>query len=85
MVSVVAFYSKNDAVDIYDIADSLSAKGWHLNALQSPPAIHVAFTVPTAAAVDALTTDLVVAVEAELAKAKCQFPPKKSFRDEAEG
>ncbi|GLB08014.1 hypothetical protein AtubIFM57258_003382 [Aspergillus tubingensis] len=70
MVSVVAFYSKNDVVDIYDIADSLSAKGWHLNALQSPPAIHVAFTVPTAAAVDALTTDLVVAVEAELAKAE---------------
>ncbi|OOF98196.1 hypothetical protein ASPCADRAFT_205460 [Aspergillus carbonarius ITEM 5010] len=70
MVSVVAFDSKNEAIDVYDIADNLSAKGWHLNALQSPPAIHVAFTVPTSAAVDALTSDLVVVVEKELAKAE---------------
>ncbi|PWY87261.1 sphinganine-1-phosphate aldolase Bst1 [Aspergillus sclerotioniger CBS 115572] len=70
MVSVVAFDSTNEAIDVYDIADNLSAKGWHLNALQTPPAIHVAFTVPTSAAVDALTSDLVVVVEKELAKAE---------------
>lgn len=66
LVSVVAFASKNDAVDTYDIADAMSAKGWHLNALQSPPAIHVAFTIPTAAAVDKLTSDVIEVVEKQL-------------------
>ncbi|PYI34671.1 sphinganine-1-phosphate aldolase BST1 [Aspergillus indologenus CBS 114.80] len=79
MVSVVAFESKNDAVDIYDIADDLSAKGWHLNALQTPPAIHVAFTVPTASAVDALTNDLVEVVEKELEKAEERKRQGKSY------
>ncbi|RAH71602.1 sphinganine-1-phosphate aldolase DPL1 [Aspergillus aculeatinus CBS 121060] len=79
MVSVVAFESKNDAVDIYDIADDLSAKGWHLNALQTPPAIHVAFTVPTASVVDALTNDLVEVVEKELEKAEERKRQGKSY------
>ncbi|KAL9627986.1 MAG: hypothetical protein Q9204_006196, partial [Flavoplaca sp. TL-2023a] len=35
LVSVVAFDSPT--LNIYDIADSMSAKGWHLNALQNPP------------------------------------------------
>ncbi|KAL2001482.1 hypothetical protein VTN02DRAFT_1683 [Thermoascus thermophilus] len=66
LVSVVAFASKNDAIDTYDIADAMSAKGWHLNALQSPAAIHVAFTIPTAAAVDKLTSDVIEVVEKQL-------------------
>ncbi|KAL2799183.1 pyridoxal phosphate-dependent transferase [Aspergillus keveii] len=70
MVSVIAFESRNDAIDIYDIADDLSAKGWHLNALQSPPAMHVAFTIPTAAAVDTLISDVAEVVEKELVKAE---------------
>ena len=44
MVSVVAFQARN--LDIYDIADGMSAKGWHLNALQNPPSMHVAVTMP---------------------------------------
>lgn len=35
LVSVVAFTSKS--LDVYDIADAMSAKGWHLNSLQDPP------------------------------------------------
>ncbi|CAL5872373.1 uncharacterized protein PFLUO_LOCUS6637 [Penicillium psychrofluorescens] len=70
IVSVVAFASKNGAIDIYDIADDLSAKGWHLNALQSPPAMHCAFTIPTASAVDQLILDVIVVVEKELEKAE---------------
>jgi sphinganine-1-phosphate aldolase len=45
-------------VDIYEMADAMSAKGWHLNALQDPPAIHVAVTLPIVNAVDALIKDL---------------------------
>ncbi|KKK14729.1 hypothetical protein AOCH_001707 [Aspergillus ochraceoroseus] len=79
MVSVVAFECKNPAIYIYDIADDLSAKGWHLNALQSPPAIHVAFTIPTAAAVDKLTSDLVEVVGKELEKAEERKRQGKSY------
>jgi sphinganine-1-phosphate aldolase len=56
LVSVVAFSS--NTLNIYDIADAMSARGWHLNALQSPPAIHVAFTIPIVAIVDKLLLDL---------------------------
>ncbi|EFW21572.1 hypothetical protein D8B26_001746 [Coccidioides posadasii str. Silveira] len=69
MVSVVAFATTTAEIDIYDIADAMSAKGWHLNALQNPAAMHVAFTVPTANAVDQLTADLTEVVEIERAKA----------------
>jgi len=61
LVSVVAFTSTT--LDIYGVADAMSAKGWHLNALQNPPAIHVAVTLPIVAAVDALLADLKAAVE----------------------
>ena len=61
LVSVVAFLS--NTVDIYDIADAMGEKGWHLNALQSPPAIHVAVTLPIVDAADQLIADLVEVTE----------------------
>jgi sphinganine-1-phosphate aldolase len=61
LVSVVAFLS--NTLNIYDIADAMSAKGWHLNALQNPPAIHVAVTLPIVAVVDKLIADLVDTTE----------------------
>lgn len=63
LVSVVAFTS--DALDIYNIADAMSSKGWHLNALQDPAAIHVAVTLPIVPVVDELLDDLQAAVEDE--------------------
>jgi glutamate/tyrosine decarboxylase-like PLP-dependent enzyme len=42
-VSVVAFGSKK--LNIYIIGDRMSKRGWHLNALQNPAALHMAFTV----------------------------------------
>lgn len=61
LVSVVAFLS--DSIDIYDIADGMSHKGWHLNALQSPPAIHIAVTLPIVAVADKLIEDLIETTE----------------------
>lgn len=66
LVSVVAFAS--DTMDIYDIADGMSARGWHLNVLQNPPAIHVAVTLPIVAAVDELLRDLEAVIEEEREK-----------------
>jgi len=67
MVSVIAFESADKAIDIYDIADAMSAKGWHLNSVQDPPGLHVAVTMPMTkdGAVDTLIEDLVSVVRSE--------------------
>lgn len=71
MVSVVAFFSKDPSVDIYDIADAMSARHWHLNSLQDPPGLHVAVTLPMTqdGVVDKLIDDLVDVVKQEKEKA----------------
>lgn len=61
LVSVVAFMSPT--INIYHVADGMSAKGWHLNALQNPPAMHVAVTLPMVAAVDQLMEDLIAVLD----------------------
>lgn len=64
LVSVVAFRSIDSTlVDIYDVADAMSARGWHLNSLQNPPGIHVAVTLPIVPAVEGLVEDLREVVE----------------------
>ncbi len=66
LVSVVAF--RATSLNIYNIADAMSERGWHLNALQNPPAIHVAVTLPIVKAWEKLAADLEVVVEAEREK-----------------
>ena len=66
LVSVVAFTS--DTLETYDIADAMGERGWHLNALQSPAAIHVAVTKPMVLKVEKLVQDLREVVEAQREK-----------------
>jgi sphinganine-1-phosphate aldolase len=66
LVSVVSFSSKS--LNIYELADEMSSMGWHLNALQTPPAIHIACTRPTVDAVDKFVEDLAKAVQSVKAK-----------------
>lgn len=47
-VSVVAFASKSKDVDILQVGDAMSKRGWHLNALEGPSALHMACTVSRA-------------------------------------
>ncbi|KAK9250667.1 pyridoxal phosphate-dependent transferase [Lipomyces tetrasporus] len=54
--SVVAFSS--DSLNVYDIADLLLKKGWHLSALQNPAAIHIACTRLTVTSAAELVSDL---------------------------
>ncbi|KAL6777620.1 hypothetical protein ACKKBG_A14975 [Auxenochlorella protothecoides x Auxenochlorella symbiontica] len=42
--SVVAVRSTNRSVDIYEVNDLMTRRGWHLSPLQSPPAVHICFT-----------------------------------------
>ena len=44
IMSVVAFKSSHPKVNIWEVNDLMSARGWHLNALQRPPAVHMCFT-----------------------------------------
>jgi len=40
---IIAFTS--DEVDIYQVLDAMAKRGWSLNGLQSPPAVHIALTL----------------------------------------
>ena len=83
LVSVVAFTSKT--LNIYDIADAMSSKGWPLSALQNPPAVHVAFTVPIVGAQVQLMEDLIVVVEDERERERVRLAEGKSVRRGARG
>ena len=41
-VSAVAFGSRDSSVNVYEVGDRMSKKGWHLNALSRPAAVHIA-------------------------------------------
>jgi hypothetical protein len=43
--SVVAFASKSPELNIHEVGDAMSKRGWHLNALSGPAAVHIACTV----------------------------------------
>ena len=60
---VVAFIS--DDVDIYHVNDALRARGWRLNGLQYPDALHLAVTGPQLqdGVVARFAADLAAAVE----------------------
>ncbi len=83
LVSVVAFTSKT--LNVYDIADAMSDKGWHLNALQSPPAIHVAVTLPIVKVWEKLVGDLEAVVEGEKEKERVRMAEGKGAKGKAVG
>lgn len=83
LVSVVAFLS--DTLDIYDIADGMNERGWHLNALQSPAAIHVAVTLPIVAAADKLIADLVDVTQAVKEQERKRIAAGKGAKGAAKG
>lgn len=61
-MSVVAFQS-NCALSIFGMGDLLSARGWQLNILQYPSAIHIAATLPTHQVADELIKDVKEVIE----------------------
>lgn len=83
LVSVVAFTARN--LNIYDIADSMSSKGWHLNALQNPPAIHIAVTLPVVKVWEKLMADLEAVAEDEREKERVRLVEGKGPKGKAMG
>jgi sphinganine-1-phosphate aldolase len=71
ITSVVAFSSKT--LNIYDVGDRMSNRGWELNGLQKPPALHIACTMLTISAVDTFLQDLAeVVTEVKIAAAAAE-------------
>lgn len=56
ITSVVAFSS--ETLNIYEVGDRMTHRGWDLNGLQKPPALHIACTMLTISAVDTFLQDL---------------------------
>ncbi|KAI1003311.1 Sphingosine-1-phosphate lyase [Podosphaera aphanis] len=83
LVSVVAFKSKS--LNIYDIADGMSQKGWHLNSLQSPPAIHIAVTLPICKVWEKFLGDLEAVVEEERERERVRIVEGKGAKGKAQG
>lgn len=52
LASVISF--KSEEINIYELADKLSKRGWHLSALQKPAALHMAVTRLSAKVIDEL-------------------------------
>ena len=46
---LIAFQPDDPTIDIYLVNDALKARGWRLNALQLPPALHFCVTNPNTA------------------------------------
>ncbi|KAM9933400.1 hypothetical protein OXX80_006980 [Metschnikowia pulcherrima] len=64
IASVVAFKTRQSSkLNIYQIGDAMSKKGWHLASLQNPAALHFAFTLPSVASADDMMRDLVEVVK----------------------
>ncbi len=62
-MSVVAFTSDNE--DIFNIGDALSSKGWHLDRLQFPDALHLTVTALNIGKEEEFLTDLNEVMENE--------------------
>ncbi|KAI0675368.1 PLP-dependent transferase [Trametes maxima] len=61
--SVVAFAAAHGSdLNVLEVGDAMSKKGWHLNALSEPAAVHIAVTRLTVPVVDVLIADLKDAV-----------------------
>ncbi|KAL3649893.1 Dihydrosphingosine phosphate lyase [Castilleja foliolosa] len=55
-MTIVAFGS--DILDIFEVNDLMSSKGWHLNALQRPNSIHICVTLQHVTVVEDFLKDL---------------------------
>ncbi|OSD06936.1 PLP-dependent transferase [Trametes coccinea BRFM310] len=57
--SVVAFAAAHESeLNVLEVGDAMSKKGWHLNALSQPAAVHIAATRLTVPVVDQFIADL---------------------------
>lgn len=79
-MSVVAFASTRKDLNVYVLNDRLTRRGWHLNALQRPAALHFCFTAMNTGVVDALLGDIREEVAGMQAEAAAKAEARKQGR-----
>ena len=57
-MSVFAFTSRDPAMDIYAVGDQMEKRGWHIDRLQRPAALHAMVTLVHEAVADRYVADL---------------------------
>ena len=62
-LSVLAYRSRDPAVDIYVVGDGLEKRGWHVDRQQRPPSLHAMITPAHATVIDRFLADLRAAVD----------------------
>ncbi|RKP09837.1 sphinganine-1-phosphate aldolase BST1 [Thamnocephalis sphaerospora] len=62
VMSVVSF-GADPSMNVHAIADAMSRRGWHLNSLQNPDAVHIACTMLTVPVAEQFCQDLKAAVD----------------------
>jgi glutamate/tyrosine decarboxylase-like PLP-dependent enzyme len=61
-VTLVAFGSDDEDVDIYAVADALRRRGWYVDRQEPPPSLHATVNAVHAAVMDQFVEDLNAAV-----------------------
>ncbi|OBZ87858.1 Sphingosine-1-phosphate lyase [Choanephora cucurbitarum] len=57
-VGPVLAFGANPPLNIYDVGDKMSDRGWHLSALQNPSGLHISVTLPWVQSADQFVSDL---------------------------
>jgi glutamate/tyrosine decarboxylase-like PLP-dependent enzyme len=60
---VIAFASRNSKVNIFQVSAAMGKRGWHLNSLQKPDALHICVTAKHIGTGPKFVTDLTASVE----------------------
>lgn len=62
LATVFSFISKG-RIDVYDLADELLSRGWHLDKQMKPPSLHITVSIGNIPYVDEFIADLEASVE----------------------
>ncbi|KAL0141067.1 pyridoxal phosphate-dependent transferase [Mucor lusitanicus] len=57
-IGPVLSFGANEPLNIYDVGDKLSARGWNLSALQNPSGLHISTTLPWVNSAETFVKDL---------------------------
>lgn len=62
-IGPVLSFGANEPLNIYDVGDKMSARGWSLSAIQNPAGLHVSVTLPWVKSADQFVEDLKASVK----------------------
>lgn len=73
---VISFKVKKEftlVINVYELGDCLTTRGWHFSALQNPSALHFAFTKLSVGILETMTESLISSLDELIAKSDAQI------------